>query len=163
MKSISTMAYLLLLAGPCFAAEPTYSALAEYGDWSVFTDGEVCWIETLSARHSSEDSALRLTVTFYDDVYDGALAVFNPSGFSEARLFALVVEGGAFPLDREAVYPDYLFNNTAGLMSALRVTEVEMVELKVVEQVSTVTGYEFSLNGYLTATTMAREECEGPI
>lgn len=79
MKSISTMAYLLLLAGPCFAAEPTYSALAEYGDWSVFTDGDVCWIETLSARHSSEDSALRLTVTFYDDVCDGALAVFNPS------------------------------------------------------------------------------------
>jgi hypothetical protein len=162
MKSISTMAYLLL-AVPSFAAEPTYSALAEYGDWSVFTDGDVCWIETLSAWRSSEDSALRLTVTFYDDVYDGALAVFNPRGFSEARLFALVVEGGAFPLDRGAVYPDYLFNNTSGLMSALRVTEVEMVELKVVEQVSTVTGYEFSLNGYMTATKTAREECEGSI
>lgn len=163
MKSISTMTYLLLLAAPCFAGEPTYSALAEYGDWSVFTDGDVCWIETLSARHSSEDSALRLTVTFYDDVYDGALAVFNPSGFQEARFFALLVEGGAFPLDREAVYSDYLFNNTSGLMSALRVTEVETVELKVVEQVSTVTGYEFSLNGYLGATKAAREECEGPI
>lgn len=163
MKTISTTTIVILLSWSSVFAEPEHSTLAEYEDWSLFYDGEVCWIESFSAEPFLQEDGPRLTVTFYGDDYEGDLTVFDPKNFYDADLIALVIEGRAFPLDREDIYSEYVFDNTSGLMGALNFSEAAAVDVKLIDQSNNIVNYRFSLDGYASAAKSARKFCEKPV
>ena len=50
MLKFAVATILALQASTLFAEEQEFPSLAIFGDWSVFSDGQVCWIGSFSAE-----------------------------------------------------------------------------------------------------------------
>lgn len=163
MLKFAVATILALQASTLFAEEQEFPSLAIFGDWSVFSDGQVCWIGSFSAEPLLEEQGPRMTVTLFDDRYDADFAVFDPARYGDAELIALEVGGSAFPLDQDPADPEYAFNNTRGLLKAIEISEETTVEIKFANSKKQINSYKFSLVGYDDAMVAARKFCEKPI
>jgi hypothetical protein len=156
-------AILALQASAVFAEQQEFPALAIFGDWSVFSDSEVCWIGSFSVDPFLEEQGPRMTVTFFGDSYDADLAVYDPARYGDAELIALEIGGGAFPLDKDPVEPEYAFNYTRGLVRAIEISGEAEIEIKFASSKKQINSYKFLLVGYDEAMAAARELCEKTI
>ncbi len=163
MLKFVVTAILALQASTLLAEEQEFPYSAIFGDWSVFNDGEVCWIASYSVDPFLEEQGPRMTVTLFDDLYDGDFAVFDPARYGDAELIALEIGGSAFPLDQDPAEPEYAFNNTRGLLRAVEISEEAEVEIKFANSKTQINSYKFSLVGYGDAMAAARELCEKSI
>jgi hypothetical protein len=163
MRKWVVTAILAIQASIATAEEPEFSSIVMFGDWSVFSDGEVCWIGSYSVEPLLDEKGPRMTVTLFGDTYDADLAVYDPARYGDAELIALEIGGSAFPLDKDPADPEYAFNNTRGLMRAIEISEETEVEIKFANSKKQINAYKFSLAGYSEALTSARELCEKPI
>ncbi len=163
MLKFVVTAILTLHASTVFAEEQEFPYLAMFGDWSVFSDSEVCWIGSQSIDPYMEEQGPRITVTLFDNAYDADLAVYDPARYDDAELIALEIGGSAFPLDKDPVDPEYAFNYTQGLLRALEVSEEAAMEIKFANSKKQINSYKFSLAGYNEAMAAALELCEKPI
>lgn len=161
MRKFLVTAILALQASIAPAEEPEFPSIVMFGDWSVFSDGEVCWIGSYSVEPLLDEKGPRMTVTLFGDTYDADLAVYDPARYGDAELIALEIGGSAFPLDKDPVDPEYAFNNTRGLLRAIEISEETEVEIKFANSKKQINAYKFSLAGYNEAIASAREMCNG--
>jgi hypothetical protein len=162
LKFIVTV-ILALSDSAATAEEQEFPSLAYFGDWSVFSDGEVCWIGSFSVDPFLEEQGPRMTVTLFDHNYDGDFAVFDPARYGDAELIVLEIGGSAFPLDQDPADPEYAFNNTRGLLRAIEISEETAVEIKFANSKKQINSYKFSLVGYDDAIDAARDFCHESI
>jgi len=163
MRKFLITAILALQASIATAEEPEFPSIVMFGDWSVFSDGEICWIGSYSVEPLLDEKGPRMTVTLFGDTYDADLAVYDPARYGDAELIALEIGGSAFPLDKDPVDPEYAFNNTRGLLRAIEISEETEVEIKFANSKKQINAYKFSLAGYNEAIASAREMCNGEI
>jgi hypothetical protein len=163
MRKLVMITIFAVQTSAVFAEEQQFPSLVNFGDWSVFSDGDVCWIGSFSLDPLLNEQGPRMTVTLFDDTYDGDFAVFDPARYSDAEIVALEIGGSAFPLDKDPTEPEYAFNNTRGLLKALEISEESSVSIKFADSKKRINSYTFSLIGYNEAMAAAREVCEGTI
>jgi hypothetical protein len=163
MLKLVVAAVMVLQASAAFDDELEFPSLAIFGDWSVFSDGAVCWIGSFSVDPILDEQGPRMTVTLFGDSYDADFAVYDPARYGDGELIALEIGGSAFPLDKDPVDPEYAFDNTQGLLRAIEISEETEVEIKFADRKKQMKSYVFSLVGYDDAMAAARGICEKPI
>ncbi len=141
------------------AAKSEFPELTYYDDWSVFSDGHMCWISSFSIEPDRGENSPRIFLTF--DGFDpgGQLSVFDTAQYLGAELIALVVDGKAYQLDKDPADPEYAFDNTEGLKREIQQSAANTIEVVFEDKSVDRRTYFFSLEGFNSAAQRAREDC----
>jgi hypothetical protein len=148
---------LLLLAATTAYAEDDFSAINRYGNWEVYTDGEVCWIGSSSIYPDFGDGSPRLFVTFFDQDHKGELAAYDTAQYQGSEVIAMVVGDEFYPLDSDHEDRSWAHDNTFGLMEALKTKDYATVAF--MGKTGKEENYKFSLDGFNQAAQKARYDC----
>jgi hypothetical protein len=157
MRTILT---ILILTATSAIAEPVFDAVDYYGDWSVFTDGEACWIGTFSEIPMRGNNPTSLYVTFENDYDQGELSVYDPMQFHQSTMIALIVNEVIYQLDHNQELPEHAFSYDFGLISVLG--ENETANIVFPNKRGSFVKYRFSLIGFREAVSHARALCQDP-
>lgn len=145
------------------AAEQEFPEQAFYDAWSVFSDGEVCWISSFSLDPNRGEGSPRAFLTYYDHVPKGELAIFDEAQYAKSDLIAMVVDGRAYQLDKDPSDPRYAYDNTPGLISALQNSTAMTFSVVFKDDLLDRQTYTFSLEGMNQAAQKARDHCDAGI
>ena len=149
---------LLLLAAIPAYAEDEFSAINSYGNWEVYTDGEVCWIGSRSIYPAFGDGSPSIYVTFYNKQEEGDLAVYDLAKFKGSEVIAIAVGDEFYPLDSDHEDRSWAHDNTFGLMEALKTKDYASVAF--MGKTGKEENYKFSLDGFNQAAQQARYDCK---
>jgi hypothetical protein len=151
------LALLLLAAIPAYAEEE-FPEINSYGNWEVYTDGDVCWVSSFSIYPDFGDGSPRMFVTFYNKQDKGDLAVYDIAKFKGSEIIAIALGDEFYPLDSNQEDPSWAHDNTFGLMEALKTKNFASVAF--MGKTGKEENYKFSLDGFNQAAQQARYDCK---
>jgi hypothetical protein len=156
MKIFHALAVFLALALPV-SAEQEFHVVQEHGDWSVFTDNQICWVSSFSLTPALGDLSPRIFITFENSYDMGQLSVFDPKQFLRATEIAIFVNSLVFPLDLDLGEREYAFDNNFDLVAVL--IENDEATVAFPDEQEDIVNYNFSLYGLRDAIAFARNLC----
>ncbi len=148
---------LLSLAATTAYAEEEFPEINSYGNWRLFTDGEVCWIRSWSIYPDFGDGSPSIFVTFYNKEENGDLAVYDIAKYQGSQVIAIAVGDQFYPLDSDQEDPSWAHDNTFGLIDALKTKDFASVAF--MGKTGKEENYKFSLDGFNQAAQKARYDC----
>jgi hypothetical protein len=149
---------LLMLAATPAYAEEEFPEINSYGNWEVYTDGDVCWVSSFSVYPDFGDGSPRLFVTFFEQDHKGELAAYDTAQYQGSEVIAMVVGNEFYPLDSAEEDRSWAHDNTFGLMEALKTKDIATVAF--MGKTGKEENYKFSLDGFNQAAQQARYDCK---
>jgi hypothetical protein len=150
-------AFVLLMSSSKAFGEDV-DAMTSFGDWSVFSDGESCWVAASLRGHSGDFSHSDLfTVSFFDRSGVPEMSVFVEEFDDPVSTVTLILNGNKVVLDPEG---DFFFledDAETEILGLMLSGTPPSINIELVSGGST--NYDISLNGFMEAYMYSWRAC----